>query len=83
MGWPEFRESHCGECRPGEGGPELAEAPDVEIAELTAIYEGRGVPRELARRVAEALHEADPLKAHLRDELGQSEHTAARPLHCT
>ncbi len=59
---------------------ELAEAPEAELAELTAIYEGRGVPRELARRVAEALHEADPLKAHLRDELGQSEHTAAHPL---
>ncbi|BFV55392.1 VIT family protein [Kitasatospora sp. CMC57] len=59
---------------------ELAEAPEAELAELTAIYESRGVPRELACQVAEALHEADPLKAHLRDELGQSEHTAAHPL---
>jgi len=59
---------------------ELAEAPEAELAELTAIYEDRGVPRELARQVAEALHEADPLKAHLRDELGHSEHTTANPL---
>ncbi|MEV7180232.1 VIT family protein [Kitasatospora sp. NPDC093679] len=59
---------------------ELAEAPEAELDELTAIYEGRGVPRDLARQVAEALHEADPLQAHLRDELGQSEHTAARPV---
>ncbi|MFF2149076.1 VIT1/CCC1 transporter family protein [Kitasatospora sp. NPDC058190] len=59
---------------------ELAEAPAEELAELTAIYESRGVPRDLARQVAEALHEADPLQAHLRDELGHSEHTAANPL---
>ncbi|WBP84929.1 VIT1/CCC1 transporter family protein [Kitasatospora cathayae] len=59
---------------------ELAESPQVELAELTAIYENRGVPRDLARQVAEALHEADPLQAHLRDELGHSEHTAANPL---
>jgi VIT1/CCC1 family predicted Fe2+/Mn2+ transporter len=59
---------------------ELAEAPEAELAELTAIYRSRGVPPELARQVAEALHRADPLQAHLRDELGQSEHSAAKPL---
>ncbi|MEU9075247.1 VIT family protein [Kitasatospora sp. NPDC048538] len=59
---------------------ELAENPEAELAELTAIYQARGVPGDLARQVAVALHEADPLQAHLRDELGQSEHTAARPL---
>ncbi|GAA2740889.1 VIT family protein [Kitasatospora cinereorecta] len=59
---------------------ELAENPEAELAELTAIYEARGVPQDLARQVALALHEADPLQAHLRDELGQSEHTAAKPL---
>ncbi|MGW7446594.1 VIT1/CCC1 transporter family protein [Kitasatospora sp. NPDC054795] len=58
---------------------ELAEAPEAELDELTGIYESRGVPSDLARQVAEALHEADPLQAHLRDELGHSEHTAARP----
>ncbi|KOV39000.1 membrane protein [Streptomyces sp. XY431] len=59
---------------------ELAENPAAELAELTAIYRARGVPPDLARQVAVALHEADPLQAHLRDELGQSEHTAAKPL---
>ncbi|MFD5465663.1 VIT1/CCC1 transporter family protein [Kitasatospora sp. NPDC127059] len=59
---------------------ELAEAPEAELAELTGIYESRGVPSELARQVAEALHRADPLQAHLRDELGHSEHSAANPL---
>ncbi|MFJ9442345.1 VIT1/CCC1 transporter family protein [Kitasatospora sp. NPDC101235] len=59
---------------------ELAEAPEAELAELTAIYENRGVPRDLARQVAEALHAADPLQAHLRDELGHSDNTSANPL---
>ncbi|MGK4584866.1 VIT1/CCC1 transporter family protein [Kitasatospora sp. HPMI-4] len=59
---------------------ELAEAPEAELAELTAIYVSRGVPPALARQVAQALHEADPLQAHLRDELGHSEHTAANPI---
>ncbi|MEU8927468.1 VIT family protein [Kitasatospora sp. NPDC048545] len=59
---------------------ELAENPAAELAELTAIYQARGLPQDLARQVAGALHEADPLQAHLRDELGQSEHTAAKPV---
>lgn len=59
---------------------ELAESPRAELAELTAIYEARGVPHDLAHDVAIALHEHDPLQAHLRDELGHSEETAARPL---
>ncbi len=59
---------------------ELAENPKGELRELIGIYEARGVPTELARQVAAALHEADPLQAHLRDELGHSEATAARPL---
>jgi hypothetical protein len=36
------------------------------------IYQARGVPRELAEQVAVALHEDDPVQAHLRDELGTS-----------
>jgi VIT1/CCC1 family predicted Fe2+/Mn2+ transporter len=59
---------------------ELAENPKGELRELIGIYEARGVPTELARQVAEALHEAGPLQAHLRDELGHSEATAARPI---
>lgn len=59
---------------------ELAADPEAELAELTGIYRARGVPEPLARQVAEALHDADPLGAHLRDELGHSDITAARPL---
>ena len=54
--------------------------PAGELEELTRIYQGRGVPRALAEQVAVALHEEDSLEAHLRDELGLSEHTKARPV---
>ncbi|GLY85029.1 VIT1/CCC1 transporter family protein [Actinoallomurus iriomotensis] len=59
---------------------ELRQDPEGELDELTGIYQARGIPYELARQVAMALHRTDPLHAHLRDELGQSETTAARPL---
>lgn len=59
---------------------ELAESPEAELEELTGIYQARGVPRDLAEQVAAALHGKDPLAAHLRDELGYSEATTARPL---
>jgi VIT1/CCC1 family predicted Fe2+/Mn2+ transporter len=59
---------------------ELAADPESELEELTIIYEGRGLPRELAEQVAVALHDSDALEAHLRDELGHSEHSKARPL---
>jgi vacuolar iron transporter family protein len=36
--------------------------------------------KELATSVANALHEKDALEAHLRDELGQFDHTRARPI---
>ena len=59
---------------------ELAETPDEELAELTAIYVARGLDRALARQVAEQLTEHDALGAHARDELGISEHSTARPV---
>ena len=59
---------------------ELATNPQAELAELAGIYRDRGLPDDLAHQVAQALHDADPLGAHLRDELGHSEITAARPL---
>jgi VIT1/CCC1 family predicted Fe2+/Mn2+ transporter len=59
---------------------ELIANPERELEELTRIYEARGVPRNLAVQVAEALHTNDPLEAHLRDELGHSEATKARPI---
>ena len=59
---------------------EIAADPEEELRALSGIYEDRGVPPELARQVAEALHARDPLAAHVRDELGIFEHTEALPL---
>jgi VIT1/CCC1 family predicted Fe2+/Mn2+ transporter len=59
---------------------ELAAEPEQELAELTNIYVGRGLPIDLARQVATHLSAEDALSAHARDELGISEHTAARPI---
>ena len=54
--------------------------PERELDELTAIYRRRGLDPQLAREVAIQLHRADPLGAHLRDELGIIEAGRARPL---
>ena len=59
---------------------ELANAPDIELAELAGIYESRGLTPGLAREVAEQLMKHDALAAHARDELGLSDMTAARPI---
>lgn len=58
----------------------LAFDPEGELEELIEIYINRGLTRELATQVATAMHEKDPLEAHLRDELGQHPHTKARPV---
>ncbi len=59
---------------------ELATDPDAERAELTAIYVTRGLTPELAAQVSAQLMERDALGAHLRDELGLSDVSTARPL---
>jgi vacuolar iron transporter family protein len=51
---------------------ELEKHPDAEAAELAAIWEGRGLPRELALEVAQVLAR-DPreaLRVHAQEELG-------------
>ena len=58
---------------------ELKKTPDLELNELTHIYVQRGLEPGLARSVAEQLTAADPLGAHLRDELGITHATKARP----
>jgi hypothetical protein len=58
----------------------LAVDPEGEFEELVHIYIQRGLTRELAMQVVEAMHNRDPLEAHLRDELGQQPHTKARPV---
>lgn len=58
----------------------LLDDPEGELEELIAIYESRGLDRELAQTVAVKMTEFDALETHLRDELGRSEHTDANPL---
>ena len=59
---------------------ELAGMPEAERQELADIYVKRGLEEELAFRVADQLMAKDALGAHLRDELGISEVTTARPI---
>ncbi|WP_454832404.1 VIT1/CCC1 transporter family protein [Pseudoxanthomonas wuyuanensis] len=59
---------------------ELSAQPEAELQELAGIYEKRGLSAPLALEVARELTAADPLAAHLRDELGIHEATLARPL---
>lgn len=59
---------------------ELDRNPEVELRELTSIYESRGLDHALARQVAEALTRHDDLQAHARDEIGLSETIDTNPL---
>ncbi|MEB3331693.1 MAG: VIT family protein [Synechococcaceae cyanobacterium] len=59
---------------------ELSHDPAGELAELTEIYQRRGLDPSLARRVAEQLSQHDALGAHARDELGITETLRARPI---
>ncbi len=59
---------------------ELATVPEAELEELVRIYQGRGLDRALAEQVADQLMARDALGTHLRDELGLSETTTARPI---
>jgi VIT1/CCC1 family predicted Fe2+/Mn2+ transporter len=51
---------------------ELKAHPEGERRELAAIYVKRGLPVELAAKVADALTASDALGAHARDELGMA-----------
>ena len=53
---------------------------DLEILELTHIYESRGVSPSTAREVAEQLMEFDALGAHARDDIGISATGNANPV---
>ena len=49
-------------------------------AELTGIFESKGLRHDLARQVAIELTERDVLAIHLAEELGITEHSTARPV---
>lgn len=51
-----------------------------ELEELAAIYENRGLSKELALQVAIAFTEKDVIRAHARDELGIDIDDLANPL---
>ena len=59
---------------------ELSENPKSEVEELAQIYVVRGVKPDLARQVARQLMTKDALGGHVRDELGISEISTARPI---
>lgn len=59
---------------------EIAQNPQAEKEELAQIYVGRGLEANLARDVAQQLMAKDAVGAHVRDELGISEITMARPI---
>ena len=59
---------------------ELAESPKIELQRLSEIYEKRGLKKETALIVAKELTENDALGAHVRDELGISEMSKAKPI---
>ncbi|CAN5259363.1 VIT family protein [soil metagenome] len=58
---------------------ELAELPDEELAELTAIYQGKGLSPQTAEQVARELTAHDALAAHLEAELGITETDVVSP----
>lgn len=59
---------------------ELENDPEQELLELAAIYETRGLEKDLSMQVAKQLSAHNALKAHARDELGLNEMTKAKPL---
>ncbi|MGJ4843682.1 VIT1/CCC1 transporter family protein [Leifsonia sp. Le1] len=60
---------------------ELAEMPEQELAELTGLYEAKGLKPETARQVAIELTEHDVLAAHLSAELGIDQDDVVSPWH--
>jgi VIT1/CCC1 family predicted Fe2+/Mn2+ transporter len=59
---------------------ELRTMPEAELNLLAAIYEQRGLKKETAMQVAVELTEKDALAAHIRDELGITEISQAKPI---
>jgi VIT1/CCC1 family predicted Fe2+/Mn2+ transporter len=60
---------------------ELEEDPEAELAELTSLYEARGMSAETARQVAVEVTEHDALRAHLSVELGIHPEDVVNPWH--
>jgi VIT1/CCC1 family predicted Fe2+/Mn2+ transporter len=54
--------------------------PDMELNELSKIYEQQGLDKDLAMQVALQLTKRNALEAHAREELGINEFTQPKPL---
>ncbi|RYF91363.1 MAG: VIT family protein [Chitinophagaceae bacterium] len=59
---------------------ELLEMPEEELQMLAQIYEKRGLKKETALLVAKELTAHDALGAHVRDELGITDVSQAKPV---
>jgi VIT1/CCC1 family predicted Fe2+/Mn2+ transporter len=59
---------------------ELDNLPEIELVELSKIYEKRGLTSDLSMEVAKQLTAHNALEAHARDELGLNEISRAKPL---
>lgn len=59
---------------------ELIEMPEEELKILAEIYERRGLSKQTALQVAQELTAHDALGAHVRDELGITEVSQAKPI---
>jgi len=59
---------------------ELETIPEIELQELTKVYENRGLTKDLALQVATQLTAHNALEAHAKEELGINEITQAKPL---
>lgn len=59
---------------------ELSASPSFELAELSGIYQRRGLDPSTADEVARQLTKHDALGTHAREELGISQTTTARPV---
>ncbi len=60
---------------------ELEEMPEEELAELTQLYEAKGLSPDLAHRIAVELTEHDALAAHAEVELGIDPENLTNPWH--
>lgn len=57
----------------------LRDMPEEELRELAEIYESRGMSPATALQAAREVSEKDALAAHIRDEMGLTEASAANP----
>lgn len=60
---------------------ELRDFPEEELAELTAIYQAKGLARATAEQVAKELTEQDALAAHAEAELNMDPNELTNPVH--